>query len=188
MSSMPCSTPHRAGRVLLRVPHRASSSAASHGLLRQECCCLACAIGLEGSCRAPAAALGQGCLVRLVPSSCVEIENPIFTRYESLAASPASLSCSTPHRVGRVLLRMPHRASSSVALHGLLRQECFCLRVCHSSGRELLRACCSTGTRLSRATCAILVRWSLLALIFALFIPTSLHIFQRPQIHSNSSF
>ncbi|MCD9645316.1 hypothetical protein HAX54_034154 [Datura stramonium] len=44
VSSMPRSTPHHAGRVLLCVPHRARSSVASHGLLRQECCCLACVL------------------------------------------------------------------------------------------------------------------------------------------------
>ncbi|MCD7466391.1 hypothetical protein HAX54_003033, partial [Datura stramonium] len=36
----------------------------------ENCCFFACAMALEWSCYAPAAALGQGCLVRLVPSSC----------------------------------------------------------------------------------------------------------------------
>ncbi|MCD7471891.1 hypothetical protein HAX54_012670, partial [Datura stramonium] len=41
VSSMLRRTPHHAGRVLMRVPHRARSSATSHWLLRQECYCLA---------------------------------------------------------------------------------------------------------------------------------------------------
>ncbi|MCE2056114.1 hypothetical protein HAX54_044082, partial [Datura stramonium] len=41
-------TPNRTRRVLLRVPHRARSSVASQGLLRQECCYLACAIEMGG--------------------------------------------------------------------------------------------------------------------------------------------
>ncbi|MCE3050932.1 hypothetical protein HAX54_048552 [Datura stramonium] len=84
-------------------------------------------------------------------------------------------------------------------------------RMCHSAGRELLRVCpcanigapcaCPCGIAAAAPRLALCqfvdtshncvpssCGWSLQALIFASFIPTSLHVFQRPQIHSNPSF